>query len=251
MPPLTIAIVFVLGLVLAFAGGLFGIGGGVIAIPVLGLAYGMDQQLAQGTALVMVMPNVMFGFWRYRRRVGVDTRMAATLAVCAIGTTYAAAHVATRIDAGTLRTAFAGFVISLAIYYAYSVVRTQRRAAPRIKLAWGWTTIVGLAGGLLSGMFGVGGGIVAPPVLTTFFGLAQAEAQGLALALVAPGTVIALATYAHAGQVDWRIGVPLAAGGMIGIHGGVERARELPDRLLRLLFCGLLVATAFFLLRHT
>jgi uncharacterized membrane protein YfcA len=87
-------------------------------------------------------------------------------------------------------------------------------------------------------------------VLTTFFGYPQAQAQGLALALIAPGTVIALATYAHAGQVDWAMGVPLAAGGMIGIFGGVAAASKLPEQTLRLLFCGLLVVTAIVLLHH-
>jgi len=49
------AVNFVLGGLLGVLGGLFGIGGGLIAIPVLGFMYGMDQQLAQGTALVMIV----------------------------------------------------------------------------------------------------------------------------------------------------------------------------------------------------
>ena len=44
----------VLGAALGTVGGLFGIGGGLIAIPVLGVLFGLDQQIAQGTALVMV-----------------------------------------------------------------------------------------------------------------------------------------------------------------------------------------------------
>ena len=46
------------------------------------------------------------------------------------------------------------------------------------------------------------------------------------------------------------MGVPLAAGGMIGIFGGVAAASKLPDHTLRLLFCGLLASTAVFLLHH-
>jgi hypothetical protein len=245
-----ILIAFALGLMLGAFGGLFGIGGGLIAIPVLGLAYGMDQQLAQGTALVMIVPNVIVGFWRYRQRVGVDLRIAATLAVCAVGATYLAARFAIGLDAGKLRAAFAAFIVILAIYYAYRVLFAGKEKTSRMPLAWGWTSIVGLVGGLLSGMFGVGGAVVAPPALTTFFGLTQAESQGLALALIAPGTAIALATYSYAGQVDWHTGLPLAAGGVIGIYGGVALAHKLPEHRLRLLFCGLLVATAFFLLRH-
>ena len=251
MPPLVlILLTFALGMLLGGFGGLFGIGGGLIAIPVLGLAYGMDQQLAQGTALVMIVPNAILGFWRYRQRVGVDLRVAATLASCAVVATYVSARFATALEAGKLRAAFAAFIVILAFYYAYRVYGGGKTTPPRPPLAWGWTAIVGIVGGLLSGLFGVGGAVVAPPALTTFFGRTQAEAQGLALALIVPGTVIALATYAHAGQVDWQMGVPLAAGGMIGIYGGVAAAHKLPEKQLRLLFCGLLVLTAGMLILH-
>ena len=47
------------GAALGTLGGIFGIGGGLIAIPLLGVWFGLDQQIAQGTALVMVVPNVM------------------------------------------------------------------------------------------------------------------------------------------------------------------------------------------------
>ena len=65
---LTVLANLLLGLGLGAAGGLLGIGGGLIAIPILGALYGMDQHLAQGTALVMIAPNVLIGFWRYHQR---------------------------------------------------------------------------------------------------------------------------------------------------------------------------------------
>jgi uncharacterized protein len=57
------------------------------------------------------------------------------------------------------------------------------------------------------------------------------------LALVAPGSVIALAAYAGAGQVDWRLGIPLAVGGAVAISAGVAFAQSLPERRLRFAFC--------------
>ena len=57
------------GAALGFFGGMFGIGGGIIAIPLFVIGYGMDQPLAQGTALVMmVVPNLLVGWWRYSQR---------------------------------------------------------------------------------------------------------------------------------------------------------------------------------------
>src|SRR6185503_20256486 len=73
-----------LGAALGFLGGLFGIGGGIIAIPVLSLVFGMDQHLAQGTTLVMVVPNVMLGLWRYYKRGGVNIRYAIVLGSSAV-----------------------------------------------------------------------------------------------------------------------------------------------------------------------
>ena len=55
---LSFALPLCLGALLGFGGGIFGIGGGIIAIPVLVGLFGMDQKLAQGTALVMMVPNL-------------------------------------------------------------------------------------------------------------------------------------------------------------------------------------------------
>jgi uncharacterized protein len=239
----------VLGVLIGIAGGLFGIGGGVIAIPILGLLNGMNQQVAQGTALVMIVPNVMLGFWKYRQRVSIDMRMACTLATSAVAFTYLAARFATGLDAGRLRVAFAVFIALMSIYLGSQLIRGKRKwQLPT--LSWGWSALVGVAGGLLSGMFGVGGATIAPPALTSFFGMNQTMAQGLALALIFPGTVIALVTYASAGEVDWKVGLSLAIGGLVGVSSGVRIAHRLPEKQLRLLFCALLIVTAAMLFVH-
>jgi uncharacterized membrane protein YfcA len=228
-------------------GGLFGIGGGVIAIPLLGLLFGLDQRVAQGTTLVMVAPNVLLGFWRYWQHGGIDLRIAAALAVSAGLSTYPAALFATGFDPMRLRLAFAAFLMALAVIVAAQAWRAGSRSTTRPRLAWGWSVILGIIGGLVSGVFGVGGAFIAGPALTAFFGCRQAEAQGLALALVAPGTIVAVATYAGAGQVEWGIGIPLAIGGLAAISAGVAGAHRLPDRALRLGFCGIMAVTAVLL----
>jgi uncharacterized protein len=75
---------FGLGALIGAFGGLFGVGGGVIAVPVLALLYGLDQQHAQGTAMAMVVPNVLLGLRRYRQKATMDNRMALTLAASAV-----------------------------------------------------------------------------------------------------------------------------------------------------------------------
>ena len=102
---------------------------------------------------------------------------------------------------------------------------------------------MGVVSGVFSGLFTVGGGLVATPMRVRGFGQRQAAAQGLALALVAPGSVIALATYARADQVNWSLGAPLALGGLSTISWGVACARRLPERWLRSVFIGFLLVT--------
>jgi uncharacterized protein len=236
-----------LGGMAGLLGGLFGLGGGFLVIPLLGFFYGMDQQTAQGTALMMVVPNVLWAFSRYRRRFGVDLRMAGAIAGSALITTYPTARFATGLNPHLLRVAFAVFLASIAVTVAYRTrYHTVRvRAAPQ--RAWGWVMVVGLIGGAASGFFGVGGGFIAPPLLTSFFRLRQLEAQGLALALVSPSALLALLAYAGAGRVDWLVGLPLAFGGIAAISAGIAFASRLPERRMRLAFCVLLLVTAVLL----
>jgi len=199
-----------LGGMAGLLGGLFGVGGGFLVIPLLGFFYGMDQQTAQGTVLIMVVPNVVWAFSRYRRRFGIDLRMAATIAGSALIATYPTARLATGLDPHILRLAFAFFLATIAATAAYHTWRDGARVAARPTRAWGWITVVGLVGGAFSGFFGVGGAFVAPPLLTTFFGLRQLEAQGLALALVSPSALVALLAYAGVpvksiGSSDYRL----------------------------------------------
>lgn len=233
-----------LGAGLGLLGGLFGIGGGLIAIPVLGLACGLDQLHAQGTALVMVLPNVMIGFWRYRVRHGIAWRPALLLGATAIVGSEVAARIATSLPATTLRLGFAVFLVALSGWLLYGLRRSQTAAGAVARLAPRWLPAVGIAGGLMSGLFSVGGGIAAVPLLTGLFGTRQAVAQGLALALVTPGSAAALFAYARAGAVDWSLGLALAVGGALTVSAGVALAQRLPERRLRALFALGIVATA-------
>ncbi len=140
MPDLAHLVLFlVLGALLGALGGLFGIGGGLIAIPVLTLFFRLDEQHAQGTALVMVAPNVMVGLWSYAQRGDLDRRVALLLAGSAVVFTYLGALYATRV-AGPgpalrlrqLRRA-AGHLFRLP-----RAARADGRAAPA-RLAWGWS----------------------------------------------------------------------------------------------------------------
>ncbi|NIM30939.1 sulfite exporter TauE/SafE family protein [Stutzerimonas stutzeri] len=244
---LDIGLNVLLGLALGTLGGLFGIGGGLIAIPVLGVLFGLDQQLAQGTALVMVVPNVLLAIWRYHQRNRIDWRHAAALAGASFVFAIVGAAVAVSLDAGRMRLAFVGFLLALA---AYTLLRVFLHPAPgdgQLRHSWPWLSVLGAGAGAAGGLFGVGGAVIATPILTSVFGTSQVVAQGLSLALAAPSTGVTLVTYALHQQVNWLLGLPLAVGGLLSISLGVRLAHALPERLLRLLFSGFLVASAVLL----
>lgn len=256
LSPVSLLLDVSLGMVLGAVGGLFGIGGGLIAIPVLALGFGLDQQLAQGTALVMIAPNVMLGFWRYKQRNPIDLKDASWLGGAAVGSTWLVAHWATHLDAGHLRWAFAAFLVGLAVLLFWGARRREKAAAqasfqPTVPTALNRPGLgaLGLVSGVFSGLFTVGGGLVTVPALTTVFGVRrQTTAQGLSLAAVAPGALVALFTYAMADKVDWSRGLPLAAGGLLSISWGVALAHRLPERALGQAFCALLLVGAAMML---
>lgn len=244
MDLITAVVHVLLGALLGTIGGLFGIGGGLIAIPALGVLFGLDQQMAQGTALMMVVPNVMLALWRYHQRNPIDLRHALALGLSGLLTAWLASLLAVQLDARSMRWAFVGFLLALAAFNLWRLGRGWPSGGSQLRHPWPWLIPLGAASGLLGGLFAVGSAVLATPALTALFGVSQVIAQGLSLALALPATVVTLATYAAHGEVDWQIGVPLAVGGLLSISWGVKLAHALPDRLLRQLFCAFLIVCA-------
>lgn len=249
MSLLLIALCLGAGCLIGFMGGVLGIGGGMIAIPALVLLMGMSQQLAQGTALIMVLPTIMMAVRKYNQQTRIDRRVALTGAGGAVVFTWVGARLALGIDSGVLRLSFAVFLFFIALFYAWQTWRAGRaRRAPR---AGGnapvftprRATALGVLCGTLGGFFGVGGAVLAVPIITTVFRLPQTTAQALALCMVIPGSAVALVTYSWAGQADWLVGLPLAAGSLLFVPVGVRLAYRLPERKLRASFAAMLFAT--------
>jgi len=97
--------------------------------------------------------------------------------------------------------------------------------------------LVGLLGGVVSGMLGIGGGIVMVPALAFLFGLSQHQAQGTTLALMVPPIgLLAAWTYYKAGFVDIKIAAFVCLGFFFGGLIGAKLVVGLPDPLLRKIF---------------
>ncbi|RMN42283.1 Membrane protein [Pseudomonas syringae pv. apii] len=235
-----------LGAAMGTLGGLFGIGGGLVAIPALGVLFGLDQQLAQGTALLMVLPNVLLALWRYNQRNRILLRNALMLIIPSFIFAWLTSMLAVRIDPQSMRLGFVAFLVILTVFNVAQMYWRNTLASGGLrheKYLW----LLGVGSGVTGGLFGVGGGVVATPILTSVFGATQVVAQGLALSLAAPSTGITLVTYALHDHVNWSMGIPLAVGGLASISWGVKLAHSLPERTLRLMFCVFLVLCAVIL----
>ncbi|HVE63761.1 MAG TPA: sulfite exporter TauE/SafE family protein [Mycobacteriales bacterium] len=104
---------------------------------------------------------------------------------------------------------------------------------------------IGLAAGVLSGLFGIGGGVVMVPALVFFLGFGQKTATGTSLgALILPVAALSVLQYYKADYVDVRVSLLLASGIFLGSLLGARVALGTGDQLLRRLFAVLLVATA-------
>ncbi|TEA78401.1 sulfite exporter TauE/SafE family protein [Allopusillimonas ginsengisoli] len=244
------------GALIGFTGGLLGIGGGLLAIPLLGLLLGMDQQMAQGTALIMVLPAVLLTVRKYNQNARIDFHAAAAGAASSIVCTWIGARIALGLDSAQLRLIYAVFVLGIAVFYFYQAwrgARARKPLAPRRQAGEfhkGWFALIGTLAGLAGGIFGVGGSVLVVPLLTTFFRLSQTGAQAIALSMIIPGIFVALFTYASHGQADWLIGIPLALGSILMVPYGVRLAYALPEPRLKLIFaCLLVVIMALLLLK--
>jgi uncharacterized membrane protein YfcA len=104
--------------------------------------------------------------------------------------------------------------------------------------------VLGFAAGALSGMFGVGGGILFVPTLALVLGLAQLEAQATSLAAIIPVVAVGAWRQSRYGNVRWSAALFIGLGSGIGVGGGAVLAASLSEDLLRKLFAGLLLVIA-------
>lgn len=104
--------------------------------------------------------------------------------------------------------------------------------------------LLGFAAGVLSGMFGVGGGILFVPTLSLIVGLTHLEAQATSLAAIIPVVAVGAWRQDRYGHVRWKAALAIGLASAIGVVVGVVLADRLSDETLRRLFAGLLVVIA-------
>ncbi|REJ05838.1 sulfite exporter TauE/SafE family protein [Microbacterium bovistercoris] len=110
---------------------------------------------------------------------------------------------------------------------------------------------IGLAAGLLSGLFGVGGGTIIVPMLVLLLGFDQRRAAGTSLAAIVPIATVGVISYAVSGSVSWVAALILAVGAVVGAQIGTRLLPRISQRALLWGFVGflaLVVVSLFFVI---
>lgn len=256
-------IAVVLGLLVGLSLGALGGGGSTLAVPILVFVAGLQAQDATTASLLVVGAASAFGVISHFRNGNV--RLGAGIAFGAAGIVGSRVGLLINrsLDETVLLLAFAVLIAFVAVRMYRSVhahepapdvapdearpsggsnVATKQRAVAKAGFELSTASVVKLAGaatlvGLLTGLFGVGGGFAVVPALTLLLKFPAKEAIGTSLVVIVINAVIALAMRADdlvAGTLNWAVVLPFLATVTVGVVVGTRVARNIEaDRLTR------------------
>ena len=242
------------GSAVGFTLGLVGGGGSILAVPLMVYLVGVhDPHVAIGTSALAVAANALIGLTTHARKRNVKWRCAATFATAGVVGAWFGALLGKSMDGQKLLALFA----LLMLVVAGLMFRSRgREGDPAVVLNRGNAPKLlgsGVATGLLSGFFGIGGGFLVVPGLIASTGMPILFAVGSSLVAVTAFGLTTALSYATSGLIDWPLAGVFIGGGAIGSLFGTRLATRLADRkgALNLVLAGLIVIVAIYMLYRT
>jgi uncharacterized membrane protein YfcA len=230
------------GFTAGLAGGLFGVGGGIVLVPMLTAFFALSQHQAHGTSLAVIGATALSGLVVYGLAGHVAWMPAALMSVASVFTARLGARLAARTSRERLTGAFAVFLLLVAARLLWRVPAGAAEAPLTGAVGMGVSLGVGAAVGLLAGFMGVGGGILAVPVLTLLFGMTQQTAQGTSLAIILVTAPFGALEHDRHGNVARPLLPGLAIGALVGAPLASLVAQRMPQAALARGFALFLVA---------
>ena len=242
------------GVLTGVLSGMFGVGGATISTPAIRVL-GATPLAAVGSTLPSILPSALSGTIRYRREGLISNHIVVWTGCAGVLASVGGAlltdvipgngHPLMLLTAGLV--AFSAYRLSRPVATPVAVpevkVEGETDAGPRAFVAGSGTrrdeswrlAIIGVGAGALSGLLGIGGGLVMVPAFTGWVRLSIKEALGTSLACVGllaiPGTI----THALLGNIDWLYALPLCVGVVPGAQLGAHLAIRSSDHALRLI----------------
>ena len=264
-----LGVLFGVGLLVGLVSGLIGIGGGVLIVPFLYLFYAnpgwsgvevspvLATTVAHATSLFIIVPTALRGTWAYHRAGLVSWRAALPIAAGAMASAVVGALLAPVVPQHVLRIAFGG----LLTYTGFDLAREGRRGVEReVRRPRLWTSLAaGLLVGVFSAMLGVGGGIIAIPLLIYVVGLDLQKVAATSLAIVMFSALAGTITYGASGMgagappgsigyVHITAALPILFGSVLSVRWGATLNQRLGRRRLRRLFSVLFLCLGIYLI---
>ena len=232
MTPLQVGLGVLVGFAAGILSGLFGVGGGIVTTPAVNTLLGGTAIQAIATPLPVILPTSLVGSYTYAKAGEVSFRAARWAAVPGIGGAVAGALLTEAVNVHLLllvTSGLNGFTAVQVIVGRVPKTPWERGRTP------GWKYgAIGLVAGFVSGLLGVGGGIVMVPALTLWIGMPLRRALGTSLLVIAvlviPGTIV----HALLGNIDWAIFLVLVLGVVPGARIGARIALGVRERTLRI-----------------
>lgn len=231
-----------IGFVSGVLSGLFGVGGGIVMTPGVQVLLGAPPIVALATPLPAIVPTALTGAVQYRRADEIDLRAAGWMILGGLPASAVGAQLAEIVETHLLLVITAG----LLAWQAARLLRGAGHHAEGTAVGGSAATFVGigLAAGFVSGLLGIGGGIVIVPLMAGVIGMPLKRALGTSLAaivvLVIPGTIV----HALNDNIDWAIFAALTVGAVPGARLGAFLALGTKERTLRVLVGSFLLVVA-------
>jgi uncharacterized protein len=247
----------VVGFGVGLLSGLVGIGGGVLVVPFLYFFYGhaswsgvllpeaLHATVAHATSLFIIVPTAVVGTLTYARAGLVAWRAALPIAAFSAVSAASGAMLASRVPQPALKVGFGVFLLFTAVQLVHK--RTgEPRGLPRRGLPV--AAVTGLLIGALSALLGVGGGLVAIPLLMYLVRIDVDQIAATSLAIVASAAAMGALTYIAAGAgaadlpagslgfVHVAVALPMLPGAMLAARWGAKLNQRLDPRVLRVTF---------------
>ena len=271
MLPLSLAFGAVVGLSLGLTGG----GGAIFAVPLLVYGLGLPTREAVGVSLAAVGATSLVGFLHRWRLGQVEFRTGLLFAVAGMLGAPIGSWIAGLLPEALLLSLFAGLMVVVAFRLwqqasrpktetaATTCTTTEEQDGPTCRRDAAGALIltsrcavllmiVGVLTGVLSGLFGVGGGFVIVPALVLFSGMSIHRAVGTSLMVIALVSVSGVTSHLWAGRaISPEITSMFVLGGVGGLFAGQQIGRRLSGPILQKVFAVAIVAVAVFVIMRT
>ncbi len=237
------------GLAIGLSLGLVGGGGSILAVPVLVYVLGEPVKAATTESLLIVGATALLGSLDHARAGRVRWRIALAFGGAGAFGSLAGTALNRLVGSRALLLAFA----LLLLVAAAAMVRgrgepLRPEVEPRGRHLWLRIVPAGLATGVLTGFFGVGGGFVVVPALTLLLAVPLRAAVGTSLAVISITSAAALAAHLSSGRIDWAVASAFTAAAVVGAVAGSRAGSRIRVHRLAGGFAALVVALAVFLI---